>query len=59
LSPPVLNFEFQFSDAKKYDENLEYIKNTAAIMSRCSTPEPNLQLKITAFMPATLVVSEL
>jgi len=43
------------NDAKKYDENLEYIKNTAAIMSRCSTPEPNLQLKITAFMPATLV----
>merc|ERR1712156_54878 len=43
------------NDWRKYDENLEYIKNTAAIMSRCSTPEPNLQLKITAFMPATLV----
>ena len=41
----------------RYDDNLAYIQNTAAIMSRCQSPEPNLQLKITAFMPANVVVS--
>ena len=41
----------------KYDENLEYIKNTAAIMASCDTDQPNLQFKVTAFMPATIVVN--
>ena len=45
------------SIAGKYDENLEYIKNTAGIMASCDTSEPNLQFKVTAFMPATVVVS--
>ena len=41
----------------KYDDNLEYIKNAAGIMAGCDTFEPNLQFKVTAFMPATIVVS--
>ena len=45
------------SSGVKYDDNLGYIKNTAAIMSRCGTLQPNLQLKMTAFMPASVVVS--
>ena len=41
----------------KYDDNLDYIKNAAGIMASCDTTEPNLQFKVTAFMPATIVVS--
>ena len=41
----------------KYDDNLNYIKNAAGIMASCDTTEPNLQFKVTAFMPATIVVS--
>ena len=52
----LLSKIFNFSESK-YDENLEYIKNTAEIMAKCTQETPNLQLKITAFMPAQAVVN--
>lgn len=40
----------------KYDRNLAYIIETGSIMSRAGTETPNLQFKVTAFMPADLMV---
>ncbi|TRY70761.1 hypothetical protein TCAL_04874 [Tigriopus californicus] len=41
---------------EKYDRNLAYIMETGSIMARTGTEIPNLQFKVTAFMPADLVV---
>lgn len=45
------------SSRDKYDRNLAYIIETGSIMSRAGTETPNLQFKVTAFMPADLMVN--
>eukprot|EP00095_Tigriopus_kingsejongensis_P004423 snap_masked-scaffold1224_size54636-processed-gene-0.6 protein:Tk04423 transcript:snap_masked-scaffold1224_size54636-processed-gene-0.6-mRNA-1 annotation:"probable proline dehydrogenase 2" len=40
----------------KYDQNRDFIMETGRIMARSGTSVPNLQFKVTAFMPADLVV---
>ena len=47
----------ELSYSAKYDANLVYIMETGRIMAVCGTQTPNLQCKVTAFMPAEIVVN--
>lgn len=40
----------------KYQNNADYIMETAKIMADTNTETPNLQSKVTAFMPAEILV---
>ncbi len=47
----------EFLNRKKYEANIEYIVDAGKIMAGTSSPTPNLQFKVTAFMSGDVVAS--